>query len=839
MKIHQLLALTSVLFGFTCFGQSNQLTLELSWRLESSDTNIIVPAVVPGCVHLDLLASGIISDPFYGNNEASVQWISEKSWTYISEPFSIDSSILNFKNLNLQFNCLDTYAKVWLNDVHILSANNYFRQWHVQAETLLLQDGNVLKIEFQSPLITGQKLVNTLKHALPGEAIRAVTRKPQFHYGWDWGPKLTTSGIQGDINLCYSNGATIENVWLKQTPIENGSTRLQCFTEIKCQTPFYGELEVEIGGFKVSKSVAISAGLNTVDITIVLPESFPKWWPAGYGDQVMHELSYRLKSKEGKIDDKEVLFTGIRSIELINENDSLGTSFFFKVNGQPIFMKGANYIPQDIFQTRVVQNDYKKTLQAAKDCGMNMIRVWGGGIYESEKFYSLCDSLGILVWQDFMFACAMYPGNKEFIQNVEEEAQFQVKRLSPHPCMAIWCGNNESSEGWHRWGWQNNLGFMERRKVWRAYQCLFQDKLSNTVASFSSIPYWESSPSLGRGDPQHQFEGDAHYWGVWHDAEPFENFELKVPRFMSEFGFQSFPSMLSINSFSEPSDHSLENPKILAHEKHSRGVALINEYMLRDFGVIPDKFEDYVILSQFVQAEGMRKGIDAHRIAQPYCMGTLYWQLNDCWPAASWSSIDDLGIWKPLQWIAKNSFQPTQLMFEIDSLQIKGYLIGDRGIDKGHPLQFVFKLISFSGETIYEETLSSESDGSCSQEIFLKGLNDFDGLELNNCFAQMNLVDRSIQLDLIISTYLIAPKYLKIQPSNIELSQVNHGPAAQITIRTETYVPRVWLFSDVKGTFSHNYFPLFPGQEMVVQFTSETGDKGTIRAKTMNDFIAD
>lgn len=837
MKIQYPLIFLSAFFWFTCSSQSSQLTLDLDWHLESSDTNIRVPANVPGCVHLDLIRNGVIPDPFYGNNEASVQWVSEKSWTYFSAPFSVDSAVLSQNNLELQFECLDTYAEVWLNGVHILSANNYFRTWQVSVSGILSRKNNTLKIEFQSPYMAAQNSVNGLDHALPGEAIRAVSRKPQFHYGWDWGPKLTTTGIQGEINLAYSNGASIESIWVKQNSLMDGSTELRCFAEISSEEFFDGHMEIQLGDTLVSRPIAFDAGILSSEQTIILPASFPKWWPSGYGDQTMHELRYTLKTKDDRICDKKAMRTGIRNIELINEKDSIGTSFLFKVNGTPIFMKGANYIPQDIFQTRVEKEDYRKTLQDAKDCGMNMLRVWGGGIYESEDFYSLCDSLGILIWQDFMFACAMYPGDKTFVQNVKYEAQHQVKRLSTHPCVALWCGNNESSEGWYRWGWQNELGFFEKRRVWRSYQRIFQKLLPNTVAAFTSTPYWESSPSLGRGDPQHQFEGDAHYWGVWHDAEPFENFELKVPRFMSEFGFQSFPSMLSINSFTREAEQSIDHPNILAHEKHSRGIALINEYMLRDFGVVPKKFELYVILSQFVQAEGMRKGIDAHRIAQPYCMGTLYWQLNDCWPAASWSSIDNLGIWKPLQWIAKSSFQSNQLMFEIDSLHLKGHIISDIGIAKDQHLNIEFRLVDFSGDIVFEEIFQTQSNGSCSQQLLFKTLKELEGVNLDQCFAQMDLTNESEQIVLQTTTYLVKPKDLKIQPAPIVPGQKNAGSLTEITIRTETYVPRVWLISNVEGTFSNNYFPLLPGEERVVHFTSATGESAIITALTMNDFL--
>ncbi len=838
MQIEGVLATLLLFLGHTTFAQNHQLDLDLSWELSSADTNIKVPAQIPGCVHLDLLENGIISDPFYGANEKELQWISEKSWTYSSTPFSIPAEILAATDIEMNFECLDTYAHVWLNEKLILEADNYFKPWSVPIKSILLETGNILRIEFDSPLSRGRQLQDELNYELPGEPIRAVSRKPQFHYGWDWGPKLTTSGIQGKVGIRYSSNAYIDHYWIKQTASQDGGTDLICYVEVHAPENFDGQLEVKIGEYSAIQQIVNLSGSKSISLPIKLPPSFPRWWPSGHGEQRLHDLTFRLSDNKNKTTERATIQVGIRSIELINETDSLGTSFMFQVNGQPIFMKGANYIPQDIFQTRVGQKDYEELLQDAKDCGMNMLRVWGGGIYENADFYEICDSLGILIWQDFMFACAMYPGNKEFVQNVEEEAQFQVKRLSKYACIALWCGNNENSEGWHRWGWQNDLGFIEKRKVWSAYKCVFQKTLPNTVHSFSSTPYWESSPSLGRGDPKHQFEGDAHYWGVWHDAEPFENFEVKVPRFMSEFGFQSFPSMLSINSFVQPEDQDLTHENILAHEKHSRGIALINDYMTRDFGRVPDNFEDYVVLSQFVQAEGMLKGINAHRIAQPYCMGTLYWQLNDCWPAASWSSMDNLGVWKPLQWVVKNSYDQEQILFQVDSLGISGHLVSDMpspiGTRKGE-----FQLITFSGDTLFQKSIQLQTAAVHSQTCFQLSFDEIDKIDIEQCFAKIELSNSANGENLRASTYLVAPKHLGLQATELTFSQEKRGNEIEIHLAAKSYFPRVWLTSNDTGKFSDNYFPLLPGEERVVYFTANSDDQIEIKVKSLNELLAE
>ena len=340
-------------------------------------------------------------------------------------------------------------------------------------------------------------------------------------------------------------------------------------------------------------------------------------------------------------------------------------------------MKGANYIPQDNFQNNVSEDKYRKILQQVVAANMNMIRVWGGGIYEEDILYNLCDSLGILVWQDFMFACAMYPDNNEFLENVRLEAIDNIKRLRNYSSIILWCGNNEIAEAWQNWGWQNYRSKDEIQKISLGYKKLFGQILPFEVKRLTNLPYWESSPQLGRGDKNHHLEGDVHYWGVWHDAQPFSTFEKKVPRFMSEFGFQSFPELSTIKKFSKEEDWFLDSKVMLSHQKHPRGNSLIQEYMKREYNQ-PKDFHKFIYASQVLQAEGMRIGLEAHRRSQPYCMGTLYWQLNDCWPVASWSSIDYYGNWKALHYVAKDVFSPLALSISNNKTKYSVWVMSDK-----------------------------------------------------------------------------------------------------------------------------------------------------------------
>ena len=419
---------------------------------------------------------------------------------------------------------------------------------------------------------------------------------------------------------------------------------------------------IQVNEVNHSEKITLQKGLNSYKTKLSVPD--PKlWWPNGMGDQPLYQLDFQIESSNS-VDSQNVIF-GIRQIELVQQKDSIGESFYFKINGKPFFAKGANYIPQDNFPSRVPDEKYIQTIQTALDANMNMLRVWGGGIYEKDIFYDLCDQKGILVWQDFMFACTMYPGDSAFIENVRQEAIYQVKRLRNHPSIALWCGNNEVDEGWHNWGWQKALNYSasDSTEVWNNYLKIFEKILPEAVSLYSPYtPYIPSSPQNGWGRKESLTHGDAHYWGVWWGAEPFEIYEEKVGRFMSEYGFQGFPDLKTLDSCLLPEDRNLLSPALLNHQKHPRGMELIRTYMELEYKV-PDEFEDYAYVSQLVQAYGIKKAIEAHRRAMPRCMGTLYWQLNDCWPVISWSSVDYYNRWKALHYFVRQAYQDVTYFF--------------------------------------------------------------------------------------------------------------------------------------------------------------------------------
>jgi len=541
------------------------------------------------------------------------------------------------------------------------------------------------------------------------------------------------------------------------------------------------------------------------------------------GEQPLYDFTIEVKQGVRTIERQDARM-GIRTIELVTEKDTKGESFYFRLNGKRVFAKGANYIPQDIFQDRVDPNHTKKLLDDVVAANMNMLRVWGGGIYEDDTFYQLCDSRGILVWQDFMYACAMYPGSGRFLKTAALEALEQVERLRQHPCMALWCGNNEIDEAWHNWGWQMQFTEAQRIQLWREYKLLFQDILRTYVENNAEgVPYWESSPRFGRANPKSLTEGDSHYWGVWHDEEPFEILNKKVPRFMSEYGFQSFPEWRTIQSFTEPGDRKLDSKVMLLHQKHPRGNALIAEYMKRDYHA-PRSFEDFVYVSQLLQAEGMRTGFEAHRRNKPYCMGTLYWQLNDVWPVASWSSVDYYGRWKALHYYAREAFAPVAALPILEDKILQIYGVNDRGEDQTVRLQM--QALTFDGEKLGQIDLPNLLINPDSSKLLWQAPLDslLNGKKAETCVVEIRLthVDGTETYHRRLF-YAVSPRKMKLPKPDITINNVVKRPDGYaITVQTNGKLAKnVYLQTDEDGFFSNNYFDLLPNEQVVITFQTK------------------
>lgn len=822
-----LFALCLLSIFFSCKPKHNLpiiKNIDTGWTFRSANTSNWYTATVPGNVYTDLLQHKLIEDPFIKNNEEKVQWVSDSSWVY-QTVFSVDHNTLQKKNIQLHFDGLDTYSKVYLNDQLILSSNNAFRQYTTPIKSIVKQE-NTIRVEFESTAVTEHKEKGKLAYKLP-EGNRVFTRKAQFQYGWDWGPKLNTSGIWKSVYLKAWDDYKIKDVYIHQKVLNDSIASL--LVEVKKNSTIEIDkkltYEIYINGSLIKSSNAIHKGGTWYEkINIKNPKL---WWPHNLGIPYLYD--FKIVVREGElILDTYSLKKGLRTIKLVTEKDSIGASFYFKVNGTPVYMKGANYIPQNSFQNKVSDSHYKNLLHNVVEVNMNMLRVWGGGIYENDIFYKLCDEKGILVWQDFMFACAMYPGDEDYLNNIYQEAIDQIKRLRNYASIALWCGNNENSEGWHRWGWQSDRSETEKTEIWNNYLKVFDNILPNTVAKLSQTPYWESSPKYGRGNPKYKIEGDAHDWWVWHDGYPFEHFEENVPRFMSEFGFQSFPSYQTINYINQDSIISIDTDAIRSHQKHSRGFKLIDTYMKRDYPS-PKNDEDYIYMSQLTQAKGITMGIEAHRRAKPYNMGSIYWQLNDCWPAISWSSIDYFGHWKALHYKAKRSFENVLISSKIKDNKIQIHLVSD--------LPFYFKdtlhlkVIDFDGKELWKyqkEIHVQENSSQLAAEFPIDELSK--NLKCAVLISTTNNTETSYH-------YFSKPKELLLSKSKIDYSIKKSEDGFLITLSSGSLQKDVFLFTETKGHFSDNFFDIPPKEKVAIFFRTDASSLNQLKIKSLNQFI--
>jgi beta-mannosidase len=820
------LVLLSLILIWNCKSKKDMpihISLDQNWQFKGTDTLDWKSASVPGNIFTDLLDHKIIEDPFIKTNEEKSQWIATKNWEY-KTTFSLTDSVLKKRNIYLNLEGLDTYATIFLNDSLIGQSNNAFKSFDFDIKNLVKEE-NELFISFTNTDEIETVAESKNPYKLP-EGKRIFTRKAQFQYGWDWGPKLNTSGIWKDVSIKAWNDFKIDDIFIRQEKLTDKKVKLVAEISIECglildlDETASSEIKIIFDGKEITREIDLKKGTHTYKIPLEIKN--PKlWWTHNLGNPYLYDFNFQLIS-DNQIKDEKTIKKGIRTIKLISKKDSIGQSFYFELNGKPVYAKGANYIPQNSFQNKVTNTHYEKLLADVADSNMNMLRVWGGGIYENDIFYDICDEKGILVWQDFMFACAMYPGDKAFLENIKEEAEQQVKRLRNHTSIALWCGNNENSEAWDRWGWQENRTKQEKKEIWDDYLVVFDTILPKIVEKFSETDYWETSPKYGRGNPLYEFEGDAHDWWVWHDEYHFEYLEKRVPRFMSEFGFQSFPSFETLKYINQNDTINLNTDAIKAHQKHSKGFRLIDEYMIRDYKK-PTNDEDYVYVSQLLQAKGIVMGIEAHRRAKPKNMGTLYWQLNDCWPAISWSSIDYFGKWKALQYKAKKAFENILISSKREKNNVKTYIINDTfDTIKGN---LKIKVIDFYGKEIKSDSLKIEVLENSSKEFYSFSMKNIDKK------ASVLVAEFNNQKSYF---YFAKPKKLILPTSEINKEIIKVETGFSITIKSAVLQKDVFLFTNVQGHFSDNFFDLLPNETKTIYFKTTANCLDDLNLKALN-----
>ncbi|MBI9063905.1 MAG: glycoside hydrolase family 2 protein [Marinilabiliaceae bacterium] len=809
--------LCTLLLG-ACTSQKTKRSMDLSdanWRFHEKDSSKVLKAKVPGSVHMDLLANGEIPDPYYRNNEKDLQWIGERDWVY-SASFAVADELYNMDNLSVQIGGLDTYADVFINDSLVLQADNFFKAWELDGKSFLKKGANSIKIIFNSAASVTQQMKD--KSAIPLDDAYAYARKPAYHFGWDWGPVFITSGIWKPIKIEGWNNAKINNLQVVQDNLSDTNAELTCIYEIEADKQVDALITTTCltNNREVAQTIQLQKGLNTVKVPFSI-DNPKRWWSHGLGEAFLYELQGQL-SLGSSIADQVNEKIGLRTIQLVQKPDSIGKSFHFELNGVPVFMKGANYIPQDMFLNRPDEKDYQSVIDNALAANMNMLRVWGGGFYENDIFYDLCDENGLLVWQDFMFACSMYPGDEAYLASVRDEAVQNVRRLRNHPCIALWCGNNENYIGWKDWGWSNKLTKKDSAKVWNDYEKLFHQLLPEVVSEYDGDRfYWPSSPLHGWGYPVHK-EGDVHYWGIWHAQEPFENFQKKeaIGRFMSEYGFQGCPEMSSIQKFTLPEDQAINSKVMLAHQKHRIGYPVIDKYMEWYYNK-PKDFEAYLYVSQIQQAYGMGIAFEAHRRAMPHCMGTLYWQINDCYPVTSWASVDCYGKWKALHYKTRELYKEVLVSPFVKNDTLDVYVVSDRLEAVEAKLELT--LYDFAGKVVTksEEDITMQANtsgiyqrmdvarllaGRSQQAVFLEAIVKQDGaiIARNHYFFDV-------------------PKNLQLSPSTVTVDKVKTEKGLELSFSSDVFAKDVFLSTeDGKGFFSNNFFDLIPGKPVKVLF---------------------
>jgi len=828
-----------------------QKELTTEWFFTESGSEDWYPAKIPGCIHTDLMLNGIIQDPFYRLNERNVQWIDKEDWEYKTS-FYVGEQIFNKDKVVLSFKGLDTYADVFVNGIKIGSADNMFREWEMDVKNQLIKNGNnELLIHFFSPIVEGIKKYDNQGYVIPvsdndlaelgkvegAKKVSIYTRKAGYHFGWDWGPRIVTSGIWRPVFLKAWDELKINKLQIIQNSVSDKKAEMTAVFEIEALEEKVVNLLIENGEAQLANvELELKKGVQTYPVEFSIEQ--PKlWWTNGLGEQYLYDIKGEIAVGEYSISLTERI--GIRELEFVREKDEYGTSFYFKLNGVPVFIKGANYIPNDIFPARVSNEKYKNVVNTAKISNMNMLRVWGGGIYENDLFYDLCDEAGVLVWQDFMFACAMYPGDENFLENVRHEAIDNIKRLRNHPCIALWCGNNEIIDAWLGWGWkkkEEQKNPENAKKIWKAYEDIFHRLLPKLVEKFdNSRSYWSSSPSAGEGIKANQSDGDEHYWGVWWQKHPFTEYKNKIARFMSEYGFQSFPEFKSIRQYAKPEDFDIYSDVMMSHQRSSIGNETIDYYLLGEYKK-PKDFKSFLYVNQVLQAEGVNIAMEAHRRAMPYCMGTLYWQINDCWPVASWSSTDYYQRWKALQYFVKKAYAPILVspFWNKDLLEV--YVVSDKLQKIAGKLKI--RMMDFDGKIVWSKLLNVEIPANSSSSYFHVNKSE---LVKNFDETKLLLDFELVEKDQVIAKnriYFLPTKELSLQKTDIRytVDQIENG--FELRLESDKLAKNVFLTLDeADGFFSDNFFDLLAHEPVIIRLDTPISKDSLVSKLSISSLV--
>lgn len=807
------------------------------WEFRQARSNNSYPATVPGCVHTDLIANGIIEDPYYRLNERNVQWIDKEDWEYRTKVW-VDRPLLEHDRIILECDGLDTYCDVYVNGVNIIRADNMFRRWNADVKQLLREGDNDIKVYFHSPIkIDLPKWDATDCHymamndqsengGLLDRKVSVYARKAGYHYGWDWGPRLVTSGIWRPMRLHAWDDAVIDDVFINQKNVTSKKAEITQQVTLSVAGNIDGAdviaKDASTGKILARKKVNLKEGADTIalDYSISNPRL---WWCNGLGKPEMYTFETLLLNGNDTLAVNRTR-TGIRSIEVVNEPDKDGMTMYFRLNGVPVFAKGANYIPQDMFLPRVSDDDYRRTVADAVNANMNMLRVWGGGIYENDIFYDLCDENGIMVWQDFMFACSMYPAEGELLDNIREEAIDNVTRLRNHPSISVWCGSNECFVGWKQWGWKDNVASQNpeaAKKMDEQFNAQYFEVLPQVVEKYHpGIAYRASSPFSGSRDGCSDNCGDTHYWGVWHSMHPTWMFNNVKSRFFSEYGFQSFPEYESVKLYTDgDKDLSISSDVMMSHQRGGESAnRRIMDYMLSEYRE-PKDFESFLYANQVLQGDAIKTAIESHRRDMPYCMGTLYWQHNDCWPVASWAARDYYGRWKAQQYFARKAFQNVIVTGAIHDGVLAIHTVSDDLKKKKGTLDI--RMLDFNGNTLKSFSKKIDIRPNTSAIVWSSDTTELlGGIGANDCFVNVRLSDKN---GLIHSNNLYFNGFKSLNLPAVEVAaRIEEAEGGyDVTLSSDRFARAVFLSLDgIDNFFSDNYFDIIPGEDVTIRVTT-------------------
>ncbi|MEG8044310.1 glycoside hydrolase family 2 protein [Sphingomonas faeni] len=802
-------------------------------------------ATVPGSAQTDLMAAKIVPDPYKGLNEAKIQWVGLTDWQYHTV-VRATPELLARDHIDLVFDGLDTFAEVRLNGTKLLAADNAHRRWRVPVKAVLKPGANELLVTFRSPIRTLQPMVLKAKNPLPGEydsiygdepmgkQTSPYIRKPKYQYGWDWGPRIVTQGIWRPARIEAWDDARIEAFRVTQEGLTKSEARLSAELDVVAGQERPVTVQIAVTGpdgrvTQAARTVTIAAGAShvAVPVSVANPQ---RWFPAGYGAQPLYTVKATLTDGTTTIDTAQRR-TGLRTVELRRDKDAQGRGFAFVVNGIPVFAKGANLIPFDMFPARVPESQIRTVMAGARDANMNMIRVWGGGYYLDDAFYDLADQMGLMVWQDFMFGGAVTPPDRDFRETVRIEAEEQVDRLQAHPSIVLWSGNNEVLSGWANWSdriaFKKAVGADEQERIGVGMAVIFDRVLRDAAERRDpDAVYWPGSPSNNYEDkPDIDGDGDRHYWDVWGGKKPVEAYLDSCPRFMSEYGLQSMPEMKTIRTFATDADFSPTSPVMKAHQKFLKGEG--NDRLLfyiREKYREPRDFAEFVYLSQVMQAEGIELAALHHRACRPVTMGSLFWQINDVWPGASWASIDYYGRWKALQFRARHFYAPLAIAAERKDGLTKVSLISDATVPteakwRVRTLDVDGKVVATREEAATLAPLSATAVATLSDATLFAG-----GDPARTIAVAELLVGDRVTSRVLVSA---APKTMTLPDPGLTAT----WEGDRLTLTATKLARAVWLdFGKVEAAPSDNAFDLLPGESVTVTVASKASAAALKRA---------